>query len=99
MLTKSEALEIVSKRLQQMSTTADPFVVIDKNTIEKTFGWVFFYNSSKFVETGEPRYRLAGNGPVIVNKYNASVEFFGAGRPPLELVAEYEQNFAAKNKP
>jgi Immunity protein 35 len=94
MLTKTEALEIVSKRLEQMSTPADPFVVVDKNTIEKPFGWVFFYNSRRFVETGEFRYRLAGNGPVIVNKHDGSVEFFGTGRPPLEFVAEYEQKLA-----
>ncbi len=94
MLTKSEALEIVSKRLQQMSTSADPFVVVEKSTVEKPFGWVFFYNSKKFLETGEYRHRLAGNGPVIVNKHNGSVEFFGASRPPLEIVAEYEQKLA-----
>jgi hypothetical protein len=99
MLTKTEALEIVSKRLQQMSTPADPFVVVEKNTIEKPFGWVFFYNSKKFVETGESRYRLAGNGPVIVNKHNSSVEFFGSSKPPLETVAEYEQKLAGGNKP
>jgi Immunity protein 35 len=98
MLTKNEALEIVSKRLHHMSTSADPFIVIEKNTIEKPFGWVFFYNSKTFIETGESRYRLAGNGPVIVNKHNGSVEFFGASKPPLEFVAEYEQKLAGGKK-
>ncbi len=99
MLTKTEALEIVSKRLQQMGSPADPFVVVEKNTIEKPFGWVFFYNSKRFVETGESRYRLAGNGPFIVNKHNGSVEFFGASRPPLEVVEEYEQRLAGGEIP
>jgi Immunity protein 35 len=67
MLTKSEALELVSKGLQQMSRSADPFVVVEEKTIETPFGWVFFYNSKRFVETGEYQYQLAGNGPVIVN--------------------------------
>ena len=99
MLTKTEALELVSKRLSNMSSPSDPFVVVEKSTIEKPFGWVFFYNSKKFIETGEFCYRLAGNGPVIVNKEDGSVQFFGANRPPLELVAEYEQKLAGGNKP
>jgi hypothetical protein len=99
MLTKQEALEMVSKRLQQMSTSADPFVVVEKSTIEKPFGWVFFYNSKRFVETGESRYRLAGNGPVIVNKHNGSVEFFGSAKPLQEIVTEYEQKLAGEKQP
>ena len=98
MITKTEALEIVSKKLHQMCTSADPFVVVEKNTIEKPFGWVFFYNSKRFVETGQSRYQLAGNGPVIVNKHDGSVKFFGAGRPPLEIVAQNEQKLAEKDK-
>jgi len=98
MLTKTEALEIVSKKLSDMDPTGEPCVVVDSHTIEKPFGWVFFYNTKKFVETGVFRYRLAGNGPVIVNKHNGSVEFFGASRPPLEIVEEYEQKLAGGNK-
>ena len=66
-LTKLQALELVSRELQSMTTPDEPFVVVDSHTIEKSYGWVFFYNSRKFVETGLLQYRLAGNGPVIVN--------------------------------
>ena len=66
-LSKSDALERVSRELQSMATPDEPFVVVDSHTIEKSYGWVFFYNSRKFVETGLLQYRLAGNGPVIVN--------------------------------
>ena len=82
-----------------MSTSADPFVVVEKNTVEKPFGWVFFYNSKRYVETGEFRYRLAGNGPVIVNKHNGSVEFFGTNKPPQEIVEEYEKKLAGGERP
>ena len=99
MLTKNEALELVSKKLNEMDPTGEPCVVVDSHTIEKPFGWVFFYNTKKFVETGIFRYRLAGNGPVIVNKHNGSVEFCGANRPPLEIVTEYEQKLAKGDKP
>lgn len=98
MLTKAEALAIVESKLQEMSTPDDPFVVLEKRTIEKPFGWVFFYNSKKFVETGEFRYRLAGNGPVIVNKHNGSVDFFGGAKPSQVIVADYEEEFGHGDK-
>jgi hypothetical protein len=93
MLTRTEALEIVSKRLQEMNSSGEPFVLVENSTIEKPFGWVFFYNSKRFLETGENSSRLAGNGPVIVNKHSGSVEFFGSARPLIEILAEYEKRF------
>jgi len=80
-----------------MSTPEDPFVVVDADTIEKSFGWVFFYNSKTFLETGAFSYRLAGNGPVIVNKFNGEIEFFGTSRPPLELITEYERKLSTRH--
>jgi hypothetical protein len=85
MLTKIEARELVEKSLAQMDEPDDPFVVDEEWTMEKSFGWVFFYNSKKFVETGEFRFRLAGNGPVTINKFAGAVEFHGS-RSVLEGV-------------
>lgn len=94
MPTKIEALELVSLQLQHMSTDDDPFVLIEKSTIERPFGWVFFYNSEKFVNTGISEYRLAGNGPVIVNKDTGLVRFYGSGKPPEEIIKDYEKELA-----
>lgn len=91
MLTKTEALKIVSKKLRQMSTSTDPFIVAEESTIEKPFGWVFFYNSKKFLDTRISQYRLAGNGPVIVNKTSGTVEFHESDKPPEDLINEYER--------
>ena len=88
---------MVSKKLQQMKPD-NTFVVFEKHTIEKPYGWVFFYNSKEFVETGEFRYRLAGNGPVIVNKYSGSMDFFGASRAPSRFIEEYERKLAGDDK-
>jgi hypothetical protein len=91
MLTRPEALELVSTKLREMSPPDDPFVVVDADTIERPFGWVFFYNSKKFLETGAFSHRLAGNGPVIVNKHDGTIEFFGTFKSPTELIHEYEE--------
>jgi hypothetical protein len=91
MLRKSEALALVSNRLEQDSSPDLEFVVADENTIEKPFGWIFFYDSKKFLETGMDMYRIAGNGPVFVNKLTGEIEFFGSV-PPLHVVlADYEK--------
>ena len=81
-----------------MSTPDNPFVVADEGTIEKPYGWVFFYNSKKYLETRVISYALAGNGPVIVNKHDATVEFFGTFKSPNEFIAEYESKLAERQK-
>ena len=85
------------KKLIEMDPTGVPCRVVDEETIEKQYGWIFFYNSTKFIETGVFSYRLAGNGPVIVNKHDGTVAFFGTSKSPLEFVEEYERKWA-KNK-
>jgi len=91
MLTKDEALELVAAKLRTMSPRDDSYIVVDADTIERPFGWVFFYNSKKFLETGAFSHRLAGNGPVIVNKHDGTIEMFGASKPPMTIIAEYER--------
>lgn len=91
MLRKSEALELVSKRLEEKSSEAVRYVVVEGSTIEKPWGWIFFYQSKKYLETGSFADRLAGNGPVFVNKQTGDVDFFGSV-PSLDVIlAEYEK--------
>jgi hypothetical protein len=89
-LSKADALELLSQKLQTMTTAEEPFVIVDSHTIEKPDGWVFFYNTKRFVETGIDRYRLAGNGPVIVNKYDGTVQIF-VSSPLKDWIADYER--------
>ena len=90
MLDRISAKERVSDKLREMSPAHDRWVVVDEHTIERPFGWIFFYNSERFVVGGNAMYRLAGNGPVFVNKATESIEFFGS-IPPLEvIICRYE---------
>ena len=78
-----------------MSPKDDLFVVADQGTIVKPYGWIFSYNSKMFLEKGINSYRLAGNGPVIVNKHTETIEFFGTNKPLQEIVREYEQKLGS----
>ena len=56
MLTKDEAKQIVDARINE----EDPYAVkkvalaiIDDETIEKEYGWVFFYETKEYLKTGD----------------------------------------------
>ena len=94
MLNRASALERVLKRLKELAPAGDRWVVLDDKTIEKPYGWIYFYNSERFVATGDPIFRLAGNGPVFVNKDTEAIDFFGS-IPTLDVImAEYEKKLS-----
>ena len=91
MLTKSEAETLVREELRRMETPELPFAIVESATLEKPFGWVFFYNSKRFIETQEIIYQLAGNGPIFVNKATGVVTVSGTNKPLRVLIEEYER--------
>jgi hypothetical protein len=98
MLDRAAAKALVSKRLAERSPADDRWVVVGESTIERPFGWIFFYNSEKFVTTGKTMYRLAGNGPVFVNKTTGSIDFFGSLPTVDVILAEYERQLSDESK-
>jgi hypothetical protein len=89
MLTKDEALKLISKRLEQSSAADNPLMVIDKCTIEKPFGWAFF-NTKRFLETGISDYGIVGNGPIIVNKHTGAIKVCVSYKTVEESIKESE---------
>jgi len=68
----------------------DELVIVRDETIEKDYGWIFFYNSKKYQRTGELSDRLAGNGPVLFEKDSGQMHHLGTHHPPDELIREFE---------
>ena len=89
MIDKSSAIDLVSKKLAEMAPVGEVWIVIPEQTIEKPFGWVLYYNSKEFVETGDFIHRLAGNGPVIVEKRSGAMRFFGSSQSLEEISGFY----------
>src|SRR5690349_18376312 len=48
---------------------------------EHDFGWVYFYDGSRRVETGSASDALAGNAPLIVDKTDGKLYITGTARP------------------
>ena len=80
MLTVNHAREIVSNYLHRKfgAKFGDSVIILDKNTIEKSYGWIFFYQHRRYLETGRTRDALIGNGPLLVDKNSGKVVVFGS---------------------
>ena len=69
----------------------DSLVILDECTLEKPWGWVFFYTSKQFHETGDSRFALAGNAPHIVERETGRLIQTGTALPLDEYIANYER--------
>jgi hypothetical protein len=56
---------------------------------EHDFGWVYFYNSKAFAETGDFEHGLIGNAPVIVDRRDCALYATGTARPIEHYVQEF----------
>lgn len=93
----SEALDIVRAKLDEFERAAgEPLDIMKNQTLERSFGWVFFYNTQKYVETGEMKYMLGGNAPLIVDRINGHVHETGTAEPIEFYIDEYLKSRAAR---
>lgn len=69
----------------------DALVVLDASTIERSWGWVFFYTSKLWLETREVRYVLAGNAPILIERESGTMHVLGTARPIEAYIASYER--------
>jgi hypothetical protein len=51
----------------------DEFCILQELTLEKEYGWVFFYNSERYLTTGDQQFYLYGNVPIVVERADGSV--------------------------
>lgn len=95
-LTKSQARELVVQCLAAVPDHENigGFVILDEHTIERPWGWVFFYDSCKHHETRDSQYALAGNAPYFVNRFDGSMHVAGTANTPEHYIAEYESQIA-----
>jgi hypothetical protein len=95
-LTKAQAQALVEARIKAIRLPdGDVCTLLHDQTIERAFGWVFFYASKRHLETQDFRYALAGNAPLLVNRFNGQVVTTGTARPIGEYIAEYEASLAS----
>jgi len=66
-LNHNAALRLAQAKVHELAfSEGEEFEILAGETREVELGWVFFYNTTDYVRTGDPLQALAGNGPVLV---------------------------------
>ncbi|MES2569523.1 MAG: YrhB domain-containing protein [Verrucomicrobiota bacterium] len=89
MLTLEQAKAKVVESLKEADANHN-CIVIDEFTEIYPFGWIFFYQSREFVETGREEFELFGNAPYLVDAMTGAVFVTGTGRPISYYVTNYQ---------
>ena len=95
-LSVKEARALVQQAISKMAPADEEWVVLDQYTIEKPWGWVFFYNSREYATTGDPMSQLVGNAPYIVNKETHELFPTGTADEIEVYIADYEATIGRK---
>jgi|HubBroStandDraft_6_1064221.scaffolds.fasta_scaffold37601_3 hypothetical protein len=88
-ITKDQALEIARKTIATLKPGTD-LVILEDKTVEKDFGWVFFYTTKKYLQTHNRSDLLPGNSPLVVERSDASTHLLSTSLPPNKAIEEYE---------
>lgn len=87
MVTPEQARELAENELRQRyGESAESLAIDDRATREEAFGWVFFYETKKYLNDGDPDGRLVGNAPIVVDR-DGELHLTGTGEP-LEYYLE-----------
>jgi hypothetical protein len=91
-MTKRDAQRIAVEYLKAKQAQAgSELVLLSAKTIERSFGWVFFYDSKLHVETGDLRYALAGNAPIVITRADGRIHETGTAHPLEHYLANFEK--------
>ena len=71
--------------------TRSTAALVDKATLTRPYGWVFFYQLTKYLETGAPGEVLAGNAPILVDRFGGEIRITGTAYPVEHYLGEYEK--------
>jgi hypothetical protein len=68
-------------------------VLLDEQTLEEEFGWVFFYQSSAFIRSGRTADMFAGNAPIAVSRVSGEVRVTGTSHPIEHYLEELRRDW------
>jgi hypothetical protein len=94
-ITAEQALEIARKTVAGIEGGSE-YVILEDQTVEKPFGWVFSYAPKKYVETKDMKYLRPGDGPLVVQREDGTTFFVSTSVPPNVAIAEIELRWREK---
>lgn len=84
----------------QTDSTIDKIILLEEETIEKEFGWVFSYTSKGLMDyyTNNPMtkqlcgFEVGGNAPFIVDRFTSAIQYTGTGEALEYYIEAYERD-------
>ena len=72
------------------------FVLLDEETVAKPYGWIFWYNTRKYLETGNIMDATPGNAPFVVDNTDGNVHYLSTGVPFTEALRTVERSLGVR---
>jgi len=94
--TQDQALKIALQYIAKISSP-HKLVIQEGKTLKRSFGWVFFPTTRKYVETGDPAFLVPGAGPIIIERESGRVVPLTTSVSPAKAIDEFEKMWK-KNK-
>ena len=91
-MTREEAQCLAQAYIDQ-SAGADPALqgqIIEDSTQEVFCGWVFHYQSKRYLESGEIGHAFAGNAPILIDARDGSLHITGTAHPTDYYLRNYQ---------
>jgi len=87
-ISKGEAMRIALGYIEQLQReNGIELELLEGETIERSFGWIFFYQSKCYLQSGCLSDALAGYAPIVVARADGRIHVTGTARP-LEYYLE-----------
>ncbi len=89
MISYEEALRKAHEYLQDSEI---PLKIMCQEEVPE--GWIFFFNSLEYAETGNLSAQLAGNGPFLIERSTGEIHTFGTDKPLWKYLEEYRSKLS-----
>ncbi|MBB4637562.1 YrhB domain-containing protein [Longimicrobium terrae] len=93
MITEAEAKALVAQYLETLDRPDLNLVILEEQTLDLPYGWVFFYTTELFQQTRNPRFLIGGNAPVLVEKGSGILHVLGTASSVSAYLAPHERRW------
>src|SRR5215510_3803535 len=90
-MNKVAARELALGYVKAKESAGLEFVLLDDATIEEEFGWVFFYDSKRHVESGDYRDVVVGNAPIVITRADGCIHETGTAFPVEHYLEKFRR--------
>ena len=91
MISYEQAKKLALEQARKTFFRTSDIVLREDNSIEVELGWVFDYNTKRFLDTGDFEKMLWGNNPIFVEKKTGRVSFIRGDIPIEEALQEWRE--------